>query len=129
MAFTVPSCPGLDVTFALPASVSITVPLTRMFRLTKCLFAGHSTTALIGLLVNFLVFGSRQFANCDTRTFIFLLFPLVVTVLTFCFPTFVIVGSLPISKIRFLRIALYNPPEGFLCPRPRCITTIHLLCL
>lgn len=124
---TVPSCPGLLVTFAVPASVVIIAPFTIMFLLTKCLFAGHSATVLISVFVYFFVFGSRTFAYCATRTFIFLASPFVLITFTCCFPIFVRIGSLPISYFRLPLSALYLPPEGFIPVLPRCTTTIVLL--
>lgn len=84
-------------------------------------------TVLIAVFVYFFVFGSRTFAYCATRTFIFLLFPLVLSVLTFCLPIFVSVGSEPVSYFRFEVADWYLPPVGFLLILALCITTMFLV--
>lgn len=124
---TVPSCPGLDVTRAFPASVVMIVPLTMMFRRTKCRFAWLSTTVFIGVLMYFLAFGSKTFANSATRTFIFRLSPFVFIVLVWALPILVSVGALPISYFRLPRAILYIPPVGFLDVLALCTMTIDVL--
>ncbi len=95
-----------------------------MFLLTKCLFAGQSSTVLIVALTYFFVLGSRTFATCATSTFIFLESPFVFMTLMCCSPIFVWTGVLPISYFLLPRAMLYNPPVGFREVLALCTMTI-----
>src|SRR3989344_2959685 len=58
-ALIVPCCPGLEVTLAKPASVSMTAPFVTIFIRTKCGLAAFSLTVIIFAFFTVLVAGSR----------------------------------------------------------------------
>src|SRR3990167_4848377 len=92
-ALPIPFCPGLEVIFALPSSVSITEPFVIMFLLMKCLLAGLSVIVLILTCLNDFDFGSNKFAVSALSNLNFLLAPIVLMTCFLFLPSFVKEGS------------------------------------
>ena len=100
--------------FAFPLSVSMTAPLVRMFRLTKCRFAVLAVTILMVAFWYFLVFASKRLTTSDESKWIFLPPPFM---RRSSFSTFAMDGNegwFPRSYNFFPRCSFLRPPEGVL---------------
>ena len=111
-AATFPSCPGRFVTRAVPASVSIIVPLTIIFL--KYLLAGDFTTLLILDFWVFLVLGSVTNAVSQESITVFISPPTILRTFFLSFPKIVSLGFPDISESFFFLSGIYFPPLTFL---------------
>ncbi len=107
-----PSCEGLFVIFALPSSVSIIAPLTKMFCLARKVFEGVSMTFFI--VVFFVLFFAIMFTMLLKKDIIFFEPPRVLSILVFLSPIFTILAWFCLL-VSFLFFGfLYLPPLVFL---------------
>jgi hypothetical protein len=107
-----PSCEGRFVILALPSSVSMIAPFTKMFCLARNTFDGVSVTFLIAdfLALPFII----TFAMFPRNETNFWVFPLPLRSFVFVSPIFTILVwfCLPVNFLFFG--FLYRPPEAFL---------------
>ena len=112
VACTFPSCEGLFVIFALPSSVSIIAPLTRIFCLARKVFDGVSRTFLIADFFDFPF--AITFAMLFENETSFFVLPRPASSFVFFSPIFTILAWLCLPVSFFFFGFLYRPPDIFL---------------